>query len=318
MELLKKGIIWRIGNGRSVRIWRDPWIPRDHSRRPITKKSNCRTKWVADLLTDAGEWDVDRVRQIFWPIDAEVILKIRVPSQDVSDFVAWHPDRLGRFSVRSAYSLAVSLASENACSASSAVDRSKAWNMLWKCNVPQKVKIFAWKVALDCLATMVNKKRRKLEATDVCAICGTEEEDIAHALYRCPHAKSLWMVMKESQNISCIMDDGPFVSGWIFDRLEHLLEPERAMFLMVLWRNWFVRNDITHGKPAPTTESSRRFLESYMCSLLEIKQQTPSKFNERKTCCGLCSDGRHQEFPDVEQCQAQVGETSFGLGETEY
>lgn len=29
LELLKKGIIWRIGDGAKVRIWRDPWIPRD-------------------------------------------------------------------------------------------------------------------------------------------------------------------------------------------------------------------------------------------------------------------------------------------------
>lgn len=24
LELLKKGIIWRVGNGRSIRIWRNP------------------------------------------------------------------------------------------------------------------------------------------------------------------------------------------------------------------------------------------------------------------------------------------------------
>jgi hypothetical protein len=29
LELLKKGIIWRIGNGNAVKIWRDRWLPRD-------------------------------------------------------------------------------------------------------------------------------------------------------------------------------------------------------------------------------------------------------------------------------------------------
>ena len=28
INLLKKGIIWRIGNGESVDIWNDPWLPR--------------------------------------------------------------------------------------------------------------------------------------------------------------------------------------------------------------------------------------------------------------------------------------------------
>jgi hypothetical protein len=27
LELVKRGIIWRIGDSTSVRTWRDPWIP---------------------------------------------------------------------------------------------------------------------------------------------------------------------------------------------------------------------------------------------------------------------------------------------------
>jgi hypothetical protein len=42
LELLKKGIIWRIGCGSQVRIWRDPWIPRDHSFRVTSRKGRCR------------------------------------------------------------------------------------------------------------------------------------------------------------------------------------------------------------------------------------------------------------------------------------
>jgi hypothetical protein len=38
LELLKKGIIWRIGNGEDVRIWEDPWVPRGSTRRPLTSR----------------------------------------------------------------------------------------------------------------------------------------------------------------------------------------------------------------------------------------------------------------------------------------
>ncbi|EEC76673.1 hypothetical protein OsI_14649 [Oryza sativa Indica Group] len=99
VELLKKGIIWRVGNGLSIRIWRDPWLPRDSTRRPITKKGNCRLRWVSELLQENGEWDVDKVQNTFWPIDTDSILKIRTAGGRETDFAAWHPDRLGRFSL---------------------------------------------------------------------------------------------------------------------------------------------------------------------------------------------------------------------------
>jgi hypothetical protein len=143
LELLKKGVIWRVGNGQQIRIWRDPWMPRCHSRRPITPKGTCRVKWVSELIGMDGRWNEQMVNQIFWPIDAEMILKIQLPTREAEDFLAWHPDRLGIFSVRSAYKLGLSLANVDSSSSSSEIETSKAWNLIWKCNIPQKVKIFA-------------------------------------------------------------------------------------------------------------------------------------------------------------------------------
>lgn len=249
LELLKKGIIWRVGNGKSIRLWRDPWLPRDFSRRPITRKGNCRFKWVSDLITDNGTWNIECINRIFWPIDAEVICNIRIPSRVEEDCVAWHPDKHGLFSVRSAYKLGWCLAQENNSSSSNPVGMQKSWD-------PHKVKIFAWKAASNCLATMKNKFKRKLEASAICSICGREEEDIVHALCWCPQAGYLWSAMKESGCISVVLDRTNRGPTWVFDLLETLPETQRAICLMILWRNWYVRNEITHGKPAPPMEVS--------------------------------------------------------------
>lgn len=191
LELLKQGLIWRIGNGKSVKIWRDPWLQREFSRRLITVKRNCRLKWVAELIREDGTWDTDKISQYFWSMDVEEILKIRLPYREVEDFISWSPDKYGRFSVRSAYHLAVRLASRDEGSSSSILGAKKSWDLIWKCDIPHKVKIFAWKVATNCLATMENKKKRNLEVNDTCAICDREREDIGHALCRCMHASNL-------------------------------------------------------------------------------------------------------------------------------
>lgn len=76
LELVKKGIIWRIGDGASVRTWRDPWIPRRFDFHPITPKRNCRFNRVSYFLNESGAWIIDLLEEHFWPMDVVKILKI--------------------------------------------------------------------------------------------------------------------------------------------------------------------------------------------------------------------------------------------------
>jgi hypothetical protein len=48
LELLKEGLIWRIGHGERVRIWDDPWLPKGLTRKPITPRR-------ASILTRVNE-----------------------------------------------------------------------------------------------------------------------------------------------------------------------------------------------------------------------------------------------------------------------
>jgi hypothetical protein len=107
IDVLKKGLIRRIGNGMDTCIWTDDWIPRDQQRRPYTPRGNSLLTRVNELIDPAtGQWDEQLVREIFWEEDAEHILSIPV-HEGIDDIVAWHYNSNGIFSVKSAYKVYV-------------------------------------------------------------------------------------------------------------------------------------------------------------------------------------------------------------------
>ena len=84
-----------------------------------------------------------------------------------------------------------------------------SWKLIWQCPVPPKVRVLAWRICRNALATKANLLRRKeiqpttkvarrmIATSTRCDVCGSEEEDTFHAFMRCPHARSLWLAMKE-------------------------------------------------------------------------------------------------------------------------
>jgi hypothetical protein len=55
IELLKKGVIWRVGNGENISIWEDPWVPCGVTRRPITPRRGNILSRVAELINPITE-----------------------------------------------------------------------------------------------------------------------------------------------------------------------------------------------------------------------------------------------------------------------
>jgi hypothetical protein len=83
-------------------------------------------------------------------------------------------------------------------------------------------------------------------------------------------ARKLWEAMREvwplKEHISNTCQE------WLFQALDQANEQEIMMMLMTFWRIWHARNEVVHQKRAPSIEASRRFLCSYVDSLLMIRQ----------------------------------------------
>jgi hypothetical protein len=200
LELLKVGIINRIGDGRKTQIMRDQWLPRDSGLKITALKKNSRKRWVNQLInTEDRSWNTTLLHELFHEHDTQAILRIQLPQQEQADRVAWHYETNGLFSVKSAYRLAYSLKHQlrDFTSSSTNTDGDRSlWNCVWKAEVPPKVRVFGWRLATDTLATKNNKFKRNLEVCSRCSICGAADEDAYHAAVKCTKAVGLRHAMR--------------------------------------------------------------------------------------------------------------------------
>lgn len=126
-------------------------------------------------------------------------MKISLPSVPADDVFAWHHEKNGRYTVKSAYRLACKRISEECGGGQSTSDNPDArpfWRDYWKMPLPHKILVFGWKIANNGLATQQNKHRRSIVQLDTCEICGNGAETLNHALVGCTHTTQLLTAMR--------------------------------------------------------------------------------------------------------------------------
>ena len=103
--LVNYGLRWRLGNGESIRIWGDKWLPK-----PSTfMVSSLRLFMPQDMnvgeLIDKEEasWKIGVVDALFLPHEVEAIKAIPISSNLPEDKQIWAWSSNGAFSVKNAY-----------------------------------------------------------------------------------------------------------------------------------------------------------------------------------------------------------------------
>ena len=103
-EVLRQGLIRRVGDGRTIKIWETNWIHRVGPLRPITSISDTPPVLVSELIDSTTvTWREELIRANFISFDADAIMAILLCTRVIDDFWAWEAERSGRFTVRSCY-----------------------------------------------------------------------------------------------------------------------------------------------------------------------------------------------------------------------
>ena len=105
-EVVWKGACFIIGDGESVDVWLDPWVPWIKGFIPSSKdESDTQSNMKVSQLIDheLHTWRTSMILDIFNPMSTQAILSIPILARPSPDKLMWIPDSKGLFSVKSAY-----------------------------------------------------------------------------------------------------------------------------------------------------------------------------------------------------------------------
>ena len=201
-EALQVGLIRRVGDGSTISIWNDNWIPNTPTLKPGGRIGSMPLNRVSELIDDySGNWNEQIVRQNFLHPDAEAILNIPLNPAGGEDTLAWSLEKSGIYTVKSAYRSLVTRnelgSREEGATTETSSANKQLWTALWRLRVVPKVRVFWWRVLRGILPDSTTLRYRHIKQLGLCDVCKAMDEDMLHALIHCSHAKAFWKAARD-------------------------------------------------------------------------------------------------------------------------
>ncbi|KAG6667885.1 hypothetical protein CIPAW_01G131800 [Carya illinoinensis] len=193
LKLLKEGVVWRIGNGCSVNVWKDRWLPKPISLATTNKPNGTNgVNWVSEL-TDlvSKSWNYSTLNKYFSQQEIDHIKAIPISLGNREDILTWVGLKMA-FSLYRVYHLHREISSLLESGSSKDHALCENWQSIWRLKVPNVVRNFLWGASSEALPIMDNLQRRKVSEHFLCPICQIERETSGHTLWGCSAAKDVW------------------------------------------------------------------------------------------------------------------------------
>lgn len=250
-DVIRDGLRWRVGNGKSIRVWSDEWIPGQGAGKILSPvrvlPADARVEDLIDVNTRS--WDRTLVENIFHSAEASKILRIPLSWANREDSVFWNFTSSGLFTVRSAYSRLMQLQCLKEVSSSR---RKPESNFVWKLRIPKKVQHFLFRLLHNALPCQENLKKRKVELEPCCPLCqDCLVETASHLFMTCDWSRRFWW----SSHLA--LRSGDFADGieaWIQHLKSALPADDFENFVMMVWGVWRARNDMVFNKVRPESQ----------------------------------------------------------------
>ncbi|KAL0015483.1 hypothetical protein SO802_002552 [Lithocarpus litseifolius] len=108
LPILRSGYCWKVGNGSSISVLGDKWIPNHPTNKVLHPIHELVDEMVVSELINPKlhVWRSDMIMSLFHREDVKAICKIPLSRRAVSDSIIWMYNKNGKFFFKSAYKIA--------------------------------------------------------------------------------------------------------------------------------------------------------------------------------------------------------------------
>lgn len=236
-DLIWEGSTWRVGDGKQIGVVSHKWLPNT----PTFLHEPVEDMKVCDIINwRTRQWDRGKIATTSTPRTCTEILATPLNQTNSQDSLIWTANKSQKFTVKSAYQLALRLNTEERPEHSLARAHCATWGKIWKLNVPPKIRTFLWRACSNCLPTRDNLRRKKIQLQATCELCQSGPETVTHILWSCPFARNVWALIR-GRIQKCRNEVEDFFL--LFKHLQYVLEGEDLdRWAVTAWSMWNSRN----------------------------------------------------------------------------
>lgn len=239
IPIVNEGYIWQVGDGKSIRVWKDKWIKREGPSMVQSPRSHLSEDAMVNDLIDrqGGWWNIQLLKDNFKEAEVEEILQIPVSQTSSPDKLVWKGTTDSCFSVRSAYHLQKQKQATERRESLNTGNKRELWKCVWKMQTTDAVKVFIWHACKDTLLTKQKLCKKKMVSDPLCPICFKSIENPGHILWSCPSTQDVWLLGNRKMQKAPIIDE----VGSIFMQVLKRIEPKEISLFAETARSIWIR-----------------------------------------------------------------------------
>ena len=145
--------------------------------------------------------------------------------------------------------------------------------LLWKLQVPLKIKNFLWYLSKGVTLTKDNLARRNWNGNKKCVFC-TDDESIQHLFIECHYAQFLWRIIHFTFGVQGPSSINEMFNNWL---LSFRPKDKKQMLVgssALCWAIWTSRNDMVFDKSPFKTYLQVLFRATYWCRQWALLQKS--------------------------------------------